>query len=73
MISEKCFCSSGIAFRDQGSTLCLGVAGAGLVRLTRVPSSVQRFPAKVSHAREVRSSNSLIHPFRSIKMFKLIL
>ena len=57
-----------IAFRDQGSTLCLEWASAGLVRLTRAPASVQRFSAKISHARKV--SVAVIQPFRSINYFK---
>lgn len=65
---REVFLFSAIAFRDQGSTLCLEWAGAGLVRLTRAPASVQRFSAKFSHARKV--SVAVIQPFRSISYFK---
>ena len=57
-----------IAYRDQGSTLCLERSSAGLVRLTPAPAPVQRFSAKFSHAREM--SKAVIQPFRSIKDLK---
>ena len=46
-ITELSF--SRIAFRDQGSTLCLEGAGALLVRATLAAVSGQRFPARFSH------------------------